>query len=104
MRNSGKGFAALLVGVAIGASIGLLFAPEKGNVTRGKIKGSLVAKRDDLLEKIAKLSGQLNLPFSASDILDSDLVQEGKQVSREMIEKLEQKFAELKHAASKLTS
>lgn len=103
-NNSGKGIAALLLGVAIGAGIGMLFAPDKGEVTRGKISGGLRAKRDELLEKIAALSGQLNLPFSPSDILDSDFVEEGEKVSREMIDKLEQKFAELKQAAKDLTA
>ncbi|HEX8563977.1 MAG TPA: YtxH domain-containing protein [Flavobacterium sp.] len=99
---SRKGLAALLVGVAIGAGIGLLFAPEKGEITRGKIRGGLRARRDDLLEKIAALYGQMNMPFSPSSILESDFEADAEEVSREMVDKLEEKFRELKDAAGKL--
>lgn len=39
MKNSSKILATLAVGVASGAVLGLLFAPDKGAVTRKKIAG-----------------------------------------------------------------
>jgi gas vesicle protein len=40
--NSGKLITAALVGATVGAIVGILFAPDKGSETRGKIsqKGS----------------------------------------------------------------
>ena len=103
MAKSGKGIAALLLGVAIGAGVGLLFAPEKGEVTRGKIRRTLTARRDELLDKIAALSGQLNIPFSPSGILEPEFdAADREQLSHEMVDKLEEKFKELKDAAGKL--
>ncbi|HEX8269252.1 MAG TPA: YtxH domain-containing protein [Flavobacterium sp.] len=101
-KNSSKGIAALLLGAAIGAGIGLLFAPEKGKTTRGKIAGSLRARRDTLLNQIAVLSGQLGESFSVSGILGPDMAADAEQVSHEMVDKLEEKLAELKDAARKL--
>lgn len=97
-NSSGKGLATLLVGVAIGAGIGMLFAPEKGKITRKKIKDELRLQRDELLDKIAALSSQLNLPFSPTKIME-DLGAKGEKISQEVVEKLEAKFAELKDAA-----
>lgn len=54
MENSnatGKIIGALLVGVAIGGTLGVLFAPDKGSVTRKKIAGTT----GDLTESLNEL-------------------------------------------------
>lgn len=43
-NNTGKLVGALLIGAAVGAALGILFAPNKGTETRKK----LLAKGDDL--------------------------------------------------------
>ena len=45
-----KGIFGLLAGIGLGAGLGVLFAPEKGEVTRKKLKEKL----DDELSKINK--------------------------------------------------
>ena len=53
-NNTGKIVGALLVGAAVGAALGILFAPNKGAETRKK----LMAKGDDLSDAIKeKFSG-----------------------------------------------
>lgn len=46
--NSGKVLLGLLAGIAAGALVGVLFAPEKGSDTRKKITG----KKDDLTDAL----------------------------------------------------
>ncbi|MHB8259612.1 MAG: YtxH domain-containing protein [Bacteroidia bacterium] len=45
-NNTGKVIGALIVGAAIGAALGILFAPDKGSETRKKI----LAQGDDLTD------------------------------------------------------
>jgi gas vesicle protein len=47
-NTNAKLIGALLVGAAIGGALGILFAPEKGSVTRKKIAG----KTDDLAQEL----------------------------------------------------
>jgi gas vesicle protein len=53
MNNNSKVFAALLVGLAAGAALGILFAPQKGEETRDKLAESLSSLGDSIKETAA---------------------------------------------------
>jgi gas vesicle protein len=77
MSDTGKVLGALVLGVAAGAALGLLFAPSKGSELRQKISDN------------------------ASDILDelNDKIGEGKDVLSELKDKVTSKVDSLKNKA-----
>lgn len=60
MNDNAKVVAALLAGLAAGAAVGLLFAPEKGADTREKLNESLKDLGDAIKERSAEQKEHLN--------------------------------------------
>ena len=60
MNDNAKVVAALLAGLAAGAALGILFAPDKGTETREKLNDSLKDLGDALKERTAEQLDHLN--------------------------------------------
>jgi len=60
MANAGKSFLAFISGAALGASIGLLYAPEKGEKTRKRLNSEADKAKDKFKEQWGKTSSNLS--------------------------------------------
>lgn len=62
--SNGKFLAGILMGVAAGAVLGILFAPEKGEDTRKKIKKRTSKMGDDLKAKFDEMADSFKKKFN----------------------------------------
>ena len=74
MSNTSKILIALGAGVAIGGVLGILFAPDKGSVTRHKIAEGGKKFADNFNTKIKSGRGKLQEEFSKmNDVLEEEM-------------------------------
>lgn len=101
MSNStGNTLLALLTGAAIGAGLGILFAPDKGVNTRKKLKDGFDDTKNDWNEKLASASNEfVEQVYLAKDDLEGNfenIVSKASHKTEDVISFLEEKLAELK--------
>lgn len=105
-NNTGNTLLAVLSGAAIGAVIGILFAPDKGTKTREKIKDGFEDAKKDLKHKFENVSEELKSKFSntKNDFEGSydEMVSNMSHKTEDVITFLEKKLAELKEQNTKL--
>ena len=74
MNDNSKVVIALLAGLAAGAALGLLFAPEKGSETRDKLSQSLKDLGDSIKDKAAdEINNLTSLKDKVVDSIKSKL-------------------------------
>lgn len=74
MKNTGGVLAALLGGAVVGAALGLLLAPEKGEETRAKIVDSFDTTKEKVIDALKKRG--INLDSSELEDLVDDIKSE----------------------------
>ena len=73
MGRESRTLLGILAGTAIGATLGILFAPDKGSNTRKKIADEATAARDKISEKAHHLRDNLLLLSSQIDVISQAL-------------------------------
>lgn len=91
---------AVLAGAAVGAALGIMFAPDQGANTRRKIKEGYGTKKGEMMNKLNELSEQLKnkLGNSKADLESGfdRLVASVEDKKDDIIDTLERKLEELK--------
>ena len=65
-NRTGDTFLALLIGAAIGVGVGILFAPDKGEKTREKLKDGFDDLKDQAKDKWSSIEEEAKDKFSKS--------------------------------------
>jgi gas vesicle protein len=91
IMGSGKVLLGVLAGVAVGATLGILFAPDKGSTTRKKISRKADDYAEDLEDKFNEFIEEMTRNFES-------MQQEAKQMAENGKMKVEEAIAEVTSA------
>ncbi|WP_062055401.1 YtxH domain-containing protein [Aquimarina longa] len=106
MNNNNNTFLGIIAGTAIGATLGILFAPDKGANTRRKIAKETQATKNHLEREASSLQHQITNTLSTQkETLDTkieSLISDASYKADDVITSLEKKLSELKIKNKKL--
>ena len=106
MSKGSSAIFGLLTGTAIGATLGILFAPDKGVVTRQRIAEEAISAKDKLAESASELKERATTTFvNKKDTLENQvesIVSNASHKAEDVITTLEAKLKELKDKNKKL--
>ncbi|MHA6278995.1 YtxH domain-containing protein [Salinimicrobium sp. CAU 1759] len=105
MAKSGSTFLALLTGAAIGAGLGMLYAPESGEETRRKLGENARRTQDDLNKRYRETSSNLSQKAKKAksdfELRLEETLSSASYKADEILSSLETKLDELKRQNAK---
>lgn len=106
MANNSNALLGLLAGTAIGATLGILFAPDKGSNTRKYISDEAISTKDRLTESALDFKERAANTLAAKkqtlEVQVENIVSDVSHKTEDVITTLEKKLNELKARNKKL--
>ena len=96
MSKSSRSFWAFLVGAAAGAVVGILYAPYKGENTRGKLYYQLNKYRDQLKQLINDIVDGKEVIETSAKSEGKKVVQDAKLKAEKLLEDVEKMMTQIK--------
>ncbi|GAB2794488.1 hypothetical protein GCM10027275_44490 [Rhabdobacter roseus] len=96
MSNTSRSLISFLLGCASGALLGVLYAPDKGEVTRDRLTYRLSKYREQLEKLIADLIEGKNFPDSLAKAEGERVVSDAREKAERLLEDVDRLMAQIK--------
>lgn len=96
MSRSGRDLAFFLTGIATGTVLGLLYAPEKGNITRDRLSYRLSKYREQLQQLLDDILESAEPPENFSKTEGQRVVDDAREKAERLLEDVDRLMAQIK--------
>ena len=97
MSNTSKTIVSFLIGVAAGALVGILYAPDKGVNTREKLSFLLEKYRKQLLDLIEQLVNNKNIPSSQAKTEGEKVIKDAREKAEKLLQDVDNLIGQIKN-------
>jgi gas vesicle protein len=96
MSRIGRDLTFLLTGIVTGSLIGLLYAPDKGKITRDRLSFRLSKYREQINQLLEDLGGSTELPENSSKNEGERVVNDAREKAERLLEDVDRLMAQIK--------
>jgi len=97
MSNSSKSLLSFLFGAATGVIIGMLYAPDKGTQTRGKLSFLLDKYKNHLEDLVQELVKVKSIPDSQAKSEGQKVIKNAKEKAEKLLEDVDELIGQIKN-------
>ena len=96
MSRLGRDLTFLLTGIAAGSLFGLLYAPDKGKITRDRLSFRLSKYREQINQLLEDLGNSADLPENSSKNEGQRVVNDAREKAEKLLEDVDRLMAQIK--------
>ncbi|WP_461108523.1 YtxH domain-containing protein [Spirosoma koreense] len=96
MSRLGRDLTFMLTGLAVGSAFGLLYAPDKGKITRDRLSFRLSKYREQINQLLEELSNSTDQPENSSKNEGQRVVNDAREKAEKLLEDVDRLMAQIK--------